>query len=722
MNSLIPTPKVAATRAGTFRVPVGDPVQLRIHGDDTASVRKWLTDCLTHDLRVTVSAGPSDADAAIHLGLIDHLADAGLADESWRSSRAFEAPVGREQGYVLEITPGSVVVAALAAQGLFYGAASLLQLLQVQDGALLAPCSRIEDWPDFRFRAAADWLLNAEINRWGYERGDGRHAVLARMKRKLDLAARHKVNVVWFDGFGWDPDRAPGYAEFVRELTDFASERHVRLAHAGYGGGYGFAYQKSQLYSAPYQGQTFENRTSYPDGEVYDCVGHTGHAVSRRYGTCLSNAALAELKLAELARFVRECRPGMLYIHDIDSGYFEQARKGWMLRCDQCRERWPDDEMVSAQGAAAAYGSWFRQVAEAINAVESDDGQYLARRDCEILFVGPMYTSYSESDELWLKDCDYLALASETVGPSPNVQFGIREQFVSDEPPGLRAEMLQRRLDEVGNGHGVFVIAFVGGDNYYNSQLVSIAPALHPYYLGAETIYTVTFGSVVEPAQLVNAEYAWNANAPGAFEVADTRDDVLELLERCRAGEEQKDDVFGRDGILSRACDRLYGPQAGPILARLFSLGIGTGVSPVLTGWGSVTRHVGSLLKGQADGAEEHRTEWEQKQELTVEALSLAEAALAEPLPDADTQADIEWLRVRLEVGRRLCRTIAACWEWRREPTDSAQEEALKTLDDLDGFLSASVPTDTTDPVGGDVRIWQETVGKLRSMCEAQEG
>ena len=717
MHTLIPTPKSISPADGQLHFPEGAAAPLVAHGPEADFTRGWLAGCMKEELRATTTFAEAARSPTIHIGTLDQLTALGLGAEDWRSSRAFETAVGREQGYVLEVKPESAVVAALGPQGLQNGAATLLQLIRMEERALVAPCCRIEDWPDFRFRAAADWLLNVEINRWGYERGDGREALVARMKRKIDLAARYKANVIWFDGFGWSTDRMPGYAEFARELSDYARERHTRLAQAGYGGGYGFAYQKSQLYNARYQGRVFENRAFYPDGEVYDCAGLPSTEVSRRYGTCLSNAALAELELAELTEFVRECRPGMLYIHDIDSGSFGGAHAGWKQRCPRCRERWPDDEMVSAQGAAAAYAAWFRQVAEALNAVETEDGQYVAARDCEILFVGPMYTSYHESDEIWSQSCDYLALVSEHLGAFPNVEFGIREQFVLDESRGLRVPELKGRLEGVGNGHGVCVISFVGGDNYYNSQLVSAAAAFQRYYQSADTVYNVTIGSLVEPAQLLSAEYAWHSTARGAFEILPSRSEMLELLERCRSGVEVNPEVFGSDGLLRRACDRLYGAEAGGLVAELLSVGLGTGVFPLAVAWRTVTGEVGKLLDGPADGAAERRAHWQQRERLTEAAIKIAASASAVPQRDAEVRGDLEWLQTCLEVGLRLCRVLATCWQWRGGPTDSALAELSRALDELEGFLDASVGTDTTDPVGGDLFAWRETARKLRALA-----
>jgi len=713
----MPTPKIVTQSDGALRFAVKD-FCMQSHGAVAEPAGRWLGACLRRDFGVVLREPDGARQPAVHLGLIDDLARLGLAQPKWSASQAFTGPVACEQGYVIRVTPQSLVLAARHPFGLQHGCATALQLLRRTGAQVAAPCCRIEDWPDLRFRVGADWLLNAEVNRWGYERGDGRDATIARMKRKLDLAARYKINVVWFDGFGWDPERRPGYADFARELAAYASERCIRLAHAGYGGGYGFAYQQSQLYSAPYQGRVFENRVSYPDGEVYDCVGEPSYPTSWRYGTCLSNGALAGEKLAELVRFVRECRPGLLYIHDIDAGFYEAAHKGWQRRCAQCWQRWPDDDMASENGAAGAYASWFRQLAEAVNAVRSDDGRYVAERDCELVFVGPLYTACEEPDETWSAACDYFEAVSRLARPFPNVQFGIREQFVSDNPPEPRVAMLKRRLEAAGSGHGVFVVAFAGGDKYYSDQLVAPAPALQRCYEGADTVYTAAFGSVAEPAQVLCAEYAWNANAPGAYEPAVSRNEALERLNRCRSGVETAAAVLGPQGALRRACDLLYGVHAGLWMQELFSLGHGQGVFPLATGWGAATREVNELLNGSPEPQEDRVAHWRRRERLTVKAVSLVETALREPLPDTDVRADLEWLQKSLAIGSRLCRALAACRQWRRDSGEAAHDAARDAVDELAAFVRDNVPTDTVDPVGGDVAAWLQTVEGLGRLLK----
>ena len=712
-DTLIPAPQSLQARTGWFRC--GPPDAAAAIRSDNAAARAavdWFVQRLERDHGI-LAATSDGFGPMIHLRLLSP-PDADLPGDA--TSPPFATAAGQEQGYLLDVSEDAVEIAAMTAHGLQNGAATLLQLLSRTEAGLVAPCCRIEDWPDTRFRAAADWLLNAEINRWGYERGDGLEATITRMKRKLDQAAAYKINVVWFDGFGWEADRTPWYAAFARELSDYARQRHIRLAFSGYGGGYGASYQAGSIYFGRYHGRAFRNRHSYPDGSPYNCVGHPSYPTSWTYGTCLSNVALADLKLAELTDFVTHCRPGFLYVHDIDTGELMSSQAGWKQRCPQCRKQWPEDEMASSAGAAGAYASWFRRVVDAVNVIVSDDGEYAAGRDCEIIFVGPTYSGCHDSDDIWAAHCDYSRVLSHCLGPAPNVEFGIREQFVSDTPPGLRVPMLKDALDAAGCGHGVFVVPFVGGDNYYSDQLVSTAGALHRYWQGATTVYISSMSSVGEPGQLLCANYAWHADAPGSYAPADTRAEAMELRDRCAAGIETRSDIHGPEGLLSRACQRLYGTEAGPALTELFALGAGAGAFPLATGWRRAADEVPVLESGAGDDDGSRAAHWRRREELTAAALELVSDALGMPLPTEGVRADLQWLSTGLSVGRRICRALCACWEWRSNGAEHAHTRARSTVDEVRRYLADTVPTTTTDPVGGDIVIWRLIVDKLDAL------
>lgn len=568
--------------------------------------------------------------------------------------------------------------------------------------------------PSFRFRVA-DWLLNVEINRWAYERGEGREATIALLKRKIDLAARLRLNVIWFDGFGWDPHRTPEYAQTVRGIARYARERGIRLAHAGYGGGYGFTYQGSALYSARYMGRAYENRRPWPHGAVYDCMGEPSYPESRHHGTCLSNAAMQDAKLAELAEFVRECEPGMLYIHDIDAGRLASARTGWLQRCDDCRREWPNDDATAPDGMAGAYAAWFRRIVGAIAPIRSDDGSYDAGRDCELVFVGPLYTSAADSDDDWEASCHYFETISRILGPAPNVQFGIREQLLSDREPRMRVAELAARLDAVGNGHGVFVVAFCGGDGYYSDQPVSPAATLNRYALGARTIHSVNLGGAVEPAQVIAAQFAWNADAPGAVEVAGSRREALAQLAGSRSGTLRPPEVYAPGGMLDAGCELLYGPEAGRLVARALR-GDTRGRWPVVAIWPSFSREVGRLTERRGSDLEERARYWEARSHATRTAAGLVALAEVSGGLAEEQRDDLRWLRDRLRLGEAFASALVPALS----PDAVVPWEAhwiAEQWQDLAHELRERAAGDFVDPLGGDVMAAIEIAEALAAVC-----
>src|SRR5437762_13984704 len=61
-------------------------------------------------------------------------------------------PALAEQAYRLTMGPRSLMIAANAPPGLFYGVQTLLQLVRPRDGRLWLPEGEITDWPDVELR------------------------------------------------------------------------------------------------------------------------------------------------------------------------------------------------------------------------------------------------------------------------------------------------------------------------------------------------------------------------------------------------------------------------------------------------------------------------------------------------------------------------------------------------------------------------------------------
>jgi hypothetical protein len=407
-----------------------------------------------------------------------------------------------EQGYILHSaldTP--VVLFATHPVGLLYAVATLRQAFASDAAALRLPNLSITDSPAFRWRGN-NWSLFGEVGGWSYERGDGRPEFEKRVLRKLDLCLEYKINLVIMDGLGWNTARSLGYAPMMRRLNQAARRRGIRLLYAGYGSGYGCPCQ---------DGTAFRNRRSYPDGEIYSCCGspsrHSG--VSRTMGTCLSNRKLLKLKQHELAEFVRQIEPGALYIHNLDESVLAESAKTWVMRCDDCRRQWPNDDVLAPDGLAGAMAWFYDRLADAINRVRNPKTGYDAKRDCLLLMVSPNYSDYSEADAAWRRYLDYYTTVGRIIR-NPNVIIGLREQYCNAQSPEHRYAQMRQHLDQQGIALPLGTIAFTGGDGYYNNVPFLATPVLTGCFEGADLVLYANGNGYQEPQQLLNAEYCWN--------------------------------------------------------------------------------------------------------------------------------------------------------------------------------------------------------------------
>ena len=594
--------------------------------------------------------------------------------------------------YRLVASGGGATVAAGDARGILAGAATLLQLLPGQSAICdLQSAIEILDYPDVPWRVASHWLLNVEINRWSYDWGDGPEAFEARVCRALDRAARHKINGVIFDGFGWDAGRTPGYAPLMRRLNRYARDRGIRLQFGGYMGGYGFAYQSSVLYRAPYLGRVVENRDPYPDGPLYRCFGDLRMPASRELGTCCANDAQNAAKADELADFVARVHPGALYLHHTDSGDFSGTAEGWRHRCPRCRDRWPSDALAAPDGGAGGLAHLFRALAERINNVPSEEG-YVPARDCLLLFTGPAYSHYQEHDAkgVWAREVEFFTHMSRLLADVPNARFVIREQFRTAEGE-QRVAQLAEALRTQGGGHGVTVIWFGGGDRYLNDNLTAASTVLAPFNAGAAGVSFACGHAQQWPQQLVNADLLWNLSSPLA-ETAQGYDGAIarfqELVPEALTP--------AMDAFLDDACARLFGSAAAPALASLYRLR----PAPVSTAWWTLTAEVARWQKEfPPAGRAEH---WSARAESTRRAQELVAQALADGV-SPDMRPEVEWLALGLRAGGCFAALLAALY---------AGEDTSALLAETRAVVAAA-PRDFVDPLGGDIGCWEDTLAAI---------
>jgi hypothetical protein len=630
---------------------------------------------------------------------------------------SFAGNLGRDarpEAYRLEVGGQDVRLVAVEPEGLLRGAATLLQLLREEDGVCYLPCVTITDWPDFRRRCASHWLINVEINRWAYDWGDGPAAYLARVKRKLDLSFAYKINQVWFDGFGWDVHRFEGYADLMRQCNQYARRRGIKLTFAGYGGGYGTSYQASELYRCGYFGQTFLNRRPYPGGEEYFCRGIKPLGQSRRYGTCLSNEGLCRAKVDEMQRFAAAVEPGMMYIHDIDTGSYVESRESWLLRCPECRKRWPSDEVAGAQGQAGALAAWYRRVRSALDRVATPSG-YRAARDLTLVFISPLYTEYYERGpaDLWQREIDYFCDQGRLLGPAANIEIGLREQFYSPRG-GKKIAELQAALDKAGASARLLVIAFGGGDHYLSDDLANVSGTMAHFYEGAESVCLCNGGVHEEPVQILNAEILWSGSAGGYREEPPDEQTAEAVFRRMAQGKHRPAEIFGPGRTFERICRRLWGDAAGKEMYLAYLTPGETGEGPVSRVWWSVTAEIARLRSKTPPGGpglQEARARWVRRQATTERALVHARRAA-----QRTDHEDVRWFADCLALGTRFSECMALCLQFRMADDAGARARLAEKLAALESQIAAAGRLTKTDRLGGDPGCWLETVANLKKL------
>ncbi len=131
--------------------------------------------------------------------------------------------IGR-QGYQLSVSKNEIIITASAEEGLFYGAQTLLQLIQKDGSGHKVKGLKITDWPDIPERAI-HYDTKHHQDKMSY------------VKSFIKELARYKINILvweWEDKFAYPSHPeigAPGAftPEEVRGLTAYARRYHIQI-------------------------------------------------------------------------------------------------------------------------------------------------------------------------------------------------------------------------------------------------------------------------------------------------------------------------------------------------------------------------------------------------------------------------------------------------------------------------------------------------------------
>ena len=148
------------------------------------------------------------------------------ADSLLQAEHLTFLPAMHDEGYLLISKPGSVAVVGATAAGVFYGAQTLKQMLDVQAGSPAIWTGTVKDWPALRYRGMDD-----DMSR-------GPFPTLAFQEHQLDVFAAHKVNLYspYFEhtlAYTGEPLAAPPGSSLTRaeaaELVAHASRLHIMV-------------------------------------------------------------------------------------------------------------------------------------------------------------------------------------------------------------------------------------------------------------------------------------------------------------------------------------------------------------------------------------------------------------------------------------------------------------------------------------------------------------
>ncbi|MBQ4527293.1 MAG: hypothetical protein II998_04395 [Clostridia bacterium] len=618
--------------------------------------------------------------------------------------KIFDEKFADTQGYILKKEKGKpVVICAKTDIGCAYGLMTLLQLVGKPTQEFC-----IYDRPDFWGRGIK-WLIWAECGIWAYDFGDGGENYKKRIVRKLDNCLKYKINLVNADGFGFSTERFPEYADIMRFICDEARNRGIHISVGGYSSGYGMA-----GHSNTYQGKVFKNRKSYPDGEIYKCLGtydphpflpngkvdrsiHLTEVRSRDWGTCLSNDALFEEKMKELENYVRKTHIGCISFHNMDS--HEIHKEFWLARCDDCRKKWPSDDLFAKDGCAGAFAEFISKLIRRLHSIK--DGDYDAQRDLWLRMASPGYlyagdfTEDPEFDtgvEFWGKVGEYLT-------ENKNFAVGFREQFFYHDKPVLRAQKINECITNTMTSVGYFN----GCDGFYDDKLFSANSALNYVMKGYSTLLTENGNSFQEPLQLYNAEYMWNCDNSAFYNVSprpSDYDEFMQIFNGMLDSSYRPTRVYGDGGMIDVICTKLYGDKYGKKLAEIWKLCGENGEPPIAcasnvdiyTNFSKVIYPMRwDIEEITSEEIDEKCVRFEQCFLMTQKAYEIISSVVSEYDGDKDTKADLEWLSGCFDVCRKLCgllsqymsiykklQTSFDTGDWKNESLIISELEAIK--------------------------------------------
>ncbi len=132
-------------------------------------------------------------------------------------------PIDKKEAYELNIDKNKIIIKAKTAEGIYYGAMTLIQLIEKADHNKI-PAINILDWPDLKVRGISDDISRGQVS------------TIKNFKRIIDFISRYKMNtymlyledMLQFDAY---PSIGKGRGrlskEEVKEIVSYAKKHFV---------------------------------------------------------------------------------------------------------------------------------------------------------------------------------------------------------------------------------------------------------------------------------------------------------------------------------------------------------------------------------------------------------------------------------------------------------------------------------------------------------------
>lgn len=214
--AVLPVPQQVAITGKQFTLNKNWTIDLYNTGNNTPAVMS-LQEELVKSYQLKLNTGKGKQHNSISLIIKNDAVKIGNTTDTNRTALM-------RQAYRLEMRSNKITVIANAAQGLYYGVQSLLQVLEAQDNMVTFPEGQLTDWPN----------MNLRMIYWD----DAHHLEkMDVLKREIKQAAYYKINgfALKLEGHFQYTSAAPIVephalsAAQYQELTDYAAAHYVQL-------------------------------------------------------------------------------------------------------------------------------------------------------------------------------------------------------------------------------------------------------------------------------------------------------------------------------------------------------------------------------------------------------------------------------------------------------------------------------------------------------------